>query len=131
MTAPLNPKVKSDPLLYWRTAAFVLAIFIFIAGGAYVIDRGRQTKESIYKGCIVLSNVIVEQQSGAPVYQTLVAEILRNADATGHPEVRLKVNQQKKAISNINLPACKKLADDPSSIKPTQLVPTGLTKQSG
>lgn len=130
MTAPLNPKKKSDPLLYWRTAAFVLAVFIFIAGGVYVLDRGHQTKESIYKGCVVLSNVIVEQQSGAPVYKTLVAEILRNADATGHPEVRVRVREQQRSISNINLPACKKLADDPNSIKPTSLHPTGRTRQA-
>ena len=122
---PLNhPDENGDhPIIYWRTAAFILAVLIFIGVGGYLWDRGHQTEKAVYTSCVLQNNQQIQAQTGRPAYLILVREVLNNADEDGRPQVRKDFNTEAKKLLGIDLANCRQVAKHPEDVKVKQLKP--------
>ena len=119
---PVDPvSHPPHPIIYWRTAAFILSILILVGVVFYSWDRNHISEKSIYTGCVLQNNQVIEAQTSRPAYLILVREVLENADKQGRPEVRKEFDEQSKKLLRINLADCKKVAEDPDSLKVEQL----------
>lgn len=119
---PVEPvKQSAHPIIYWRTAAFVLSVLIFLGVVFYSWDRDNISGKSIYTGCILQNNQVIEQQSSRPAYLILVQEVLRNADEHNRSGVRRQFFNASERLRPIRLIDCKKVADDPDALKAKQL----------
>lgn len=113
---------------HWRTAAFTLGVCVvaaafFILGGKVnsAEDTADTNQQAIEKSCIILSNVLIQAtgETQQEPNQIIISEILRQADESGRPWVRDQFQEALKDAGNIDTlaPNCKKIAQDPESIK--------------
>lgn len=124
---------SSHPIIYWRTAAFILSILIIVGMIFYVWDRDNISQKSIRTACVLQNNQIIQSQSGRPAYLILVREVLRNADQDGRPYVRLNFDKKSQKLMEINLADCDDVSENPEALRVEQLPtdPEGRVNATG
>lgn len=132
---PVAPVKRNSahPIIYWRTAAFVLSVLILVGVIFYVWDRDNISQKSIRTACVLQNNQIIQSQSGRPAYLILVREVLRNADQDGRPYVRLNFDKKSEKLMEINLADCDDVSEHPEALRVEQLPtdPEGRVNATG
>lgn len=111
---------RTDRLIIGCTAISVLcAIVVFVVAPTVLITNSRSDRnsEAIYKGCVLLSNKIIESGGQAAGGKILVREILLNAEEHGRPEVVLQYRRAIRGVKPLEPLNCRKVARKPQSIR--------------
>lgn len=105
-------------LKYQRTVGVALSFLIVAALFFYFGARVGRNSDAIYKGCVLLSNKVIEGRGQAGSSRVLIKEILLNAEQHGRPEVVIQYRRAVKSTPQLEPLDCDRISEHPDSIRP-------------